>query len=146
MIVHNEATEAEIRSLVDDRIRAVREKDVDGVTNRLAPDIVVFDVINPLRYLGASAVRRRVEEWFSSFRGPLGFEMLDVVVETSGDVAYSHSLNGVTGTTMDGKHVAMWWRATMCYRRVEGRWVITHEHNSVPFDPRTGKASIELRP
>jgi ketosteroid isomerase-like protein len=47
---------------------------------------------------------------------------------------------------MDGKRLEMWWRSTVCYQRIEGRWMVTHEHNSVPFDPQTGKASLDLRP
>jgi ketosteroid isomerase-like protein len=40
----------------------------------------------------------------------------------------------------------MCWRATVCYRKIYGSWMVTHEHNSVPFDPQTGKASLNLEP
>jgi len=36
----------------------------------------------------------------------------------------------------------MWWRATVCYRKMDGEWKITHEHNSVSFDVKSGKASL----
>jgi hypothetical protein len=28
----------------------------------------------------------------------------------------------------------MWWRTTICFRKIDGKWMVTHEHNSVPFD------------
>ena len=29
--------------------------------------------------------------------------------------------------------ISFWMRATMCFERVDGKWRIVHEHNSVPF-------------
>jgi hypothetical protein len=33
-------------------------------------------------------------------------------------------------------------RTTDCVRKVKGKWLIVHEHNSVPVDPATGKADL----
>jgi uncharacterized glyoxalase superfamily protein PhnB len=33
-----------------------------------------------------------------------------------------------------------WMRVTACFKRIEGRWRIVHEHVSVPFNPMTGEA------
>jgi ketosteroid isomerase-like protein len=63
-----------------------------------------------------------------------------------GEVAFCHFLNGVQGTTTAGKQVDMWWRATACCRKSDSKWTIVHEHDSVPFDMETGKASIDLKP
>ncbi len=30
--------------------------------------------------------------------------------------------------------------------KIEGRWLITHEHSSVPFDVGSGKALLDLQP
>jgi hypothetical protein len=40
----------------------------------------------------------------------------------------------------------MWWRATVCFREVDGRWLATHEYASVPFDVADGKTSLGLKP
>ena len=40
----------------------------------------------------------------------------------------------------------MWNRATLCFRKIDGKWRIMHEHDSVPFDPETGLASTNLEP
>ena len=40
----------------------------------------------------------------------------------------------------------MWVRSTVCYRKIDGRWVVTHEHTSVPFDAESGKVSFDLKP
>lgn len=138
--------EAEIRAIVERRAEAIRAKDVDGSVAGFAPDVLLFDVVGPLRSIGADAVRRRLAEWFSSFRGPIGFELRDSSITAGDDVAFSHSLNRVVATTLDGTALDMWWRATACYRRIDGAWRMTHEHASVPFDPADGRASLNLDP
>lgn len=78
--------------------------------------------------------------------GPLGYEMADLSIATGDDIAYCHSLNRVSGTKVGGGQLVMWWRATVCWRRVGGTWRVTHEHSSVPFDPHSGMAALDLEP
>ncbi len=137
---------ANIQGLINDRIKAVRAKDIHGAMSNIAPDILSFDVVNPLQYTGSEAFRKRANEWFSSFQGPLGYELRDVSITTGEDVAFSHSLNHVSATKADGAELDMWWRATVCYRKIDGKWMVTHEHNSVPFDGESGRASLGLVP
>lgn len=138
--------ETHIRALIDRRIGAVRAKDVNAALSDIAPDIISFDVVNPLQYVGSDALRKRVEEWFASFQGAIGLEVANLSIAASNDVAFSYSLNRVSGTTMDGGDIDMWLRATVCYRKIDGQWMVAHEHNSVPFDPASGKASLDLEP
>ena len=140
------ADEVQIRALIDDRAKAVRAKDINSAMSSIAPDIVSFDVVNPLRYTGSDAARRRAAEWFSSFQGPLGYEIRDLCIATGDEVAFCHSLNRVSGTQRDGQKLEMWWRATVCCRKIDGKWLVAHEHSSVPFDAESGRASIDLEP
>lgn len=138
--------EAQIRKLIDNREKAVRARDVEGSTANIAPDIVWFDVVNPLQHLGSDALKKRAEEWFASFEGPIGYEMRDLSITASDDVAFSHGLNHVSATKTGGEQLDMWWRTTVCFRKIDEQWTVTHEHNSVPFDVGTGRASMELKP
>ena len=138
--------QTEIRALIEDRIQAVRAKDVNASISNLAPDILSFDVVNPLQRSGSDASKKRAEEWFSSFQGPIGYEIRDLSITASDNVAFSHGLSHVSATRIDGGPLDMWWRTTICYRKIDGKWVVTHEHNSVPFDVEGGKASLDLKP
>ena len=106
----------------------------------------MFDVVNPLQRVGSEAAKQRLAEWFSTFQGPIGYELRDLSITAGEDVAFSHSLNRVSATTTDGEKLDMWWRATVCYRKLDGRWMVTHEHASVPFDVKSGQASLDLEP
>ena len=136
----------QIRALMDARMEAVRARDVNASVSNLAADILSFDVVNPLRHIGSDASRKRAEEWFSSLQGSVGYEIRDLSITAGDDVAFSHGLSHVSATTADGGHLDMWWRTTVCFRKIDGKWMVTHEHNSVPFDVKSGKASLDLNP
>jgi len=138
--------EVQIRSLIEARIKAIRAKDVEGATGSISEEIVLFDVVDPLRSIGSDALKKRAATWFSSFDGSIGFEIRDLAIAAANDIAFSYGLNHVSATTMDGTKLEMWWRTTVCYRKIRDKWIVTHEHNSVPFDVGTGKASLELQP
>jgi ketosteroid isomerase-like protein len=107
---------------------------------------LTFDVVNPLQQTGSSGSRKRAEDWFSSFRGPISYEIRDLDITAGDDVAFSHGLSHVSATKADGGQLDMWWRTTICFRKFDEKWMVTHEHNSVPFDPKSGKASLDLKP
>jgi uncharacterized protein (TIGR02246 family) len=138
--------EVQIRKLMESRIEAVRTKDVNASITNLAPDVMSFDVVNQLLYVGSDASRRRAKEWFTSFQGTIGYEIRDLSITAGDDVAFSHGLSHVSATSKDGGELDMWWRTTVCFSKVEGKWIIMHEHNSVPFDVESGKASLDLKP
>jgi uncharacterized protein (TIGR02246 family) len=137
---------ARIRQLVEHRLEAIRAKDVERSTSMMTEDYLLFDVVDPLQSKGASAASNRAKQWFASFRGPIGYEIRDLQISASDGVGFSHGLNHVSATKLDGNPLDMWWRATVCYRKVDGRWQITHEHNSVPFEVNSSKASLDLKP
>jgi ketosteroid isomerase-like protein len=141
-----EIDEVKIRTLIDNRIKATRQKDIDLALINYAPDVLSFDVIDPLQYTGSKAIRKRLEEWFSSFQGDVGLEINDLEISCSTDVAFGHGLSHVHAIKTDGKKLDMWWRETVCLRKINGKWTITHIHSSVPFNVENGKASLSLKP
>jgi hypothetical protein len=40
----------------------------------------------------------------------------------------------------------MSWPAAIWFRTVDGAWLVTDEHASVPFDGTSGRASLDLGP
>lgn len=139
--------EAKIRQLIDNWAKALRAKDVNRLMSHYAPGILVFDLAPPLQYVGTDAYRKNWEEWFPSFQGPVGYEVRDLSIATGNDVAFSHSLNRISGTRTNGEETDVWVRATVGFRKSDGNWMITHEHISVPFymEPPF-KASLDLKP
>ena len=140
--------EVQIRQLIDHWANALRAKDAEKSVSHYAADNVMFVMAPPLQYTpGNSPGKQGVEDWFATWNGPLGYEIRDLTITASDDVAFSHSLNRMSGTKTDGEKVDMWLRATLCFRKIGGQWKIAHEHESVPFYmDGSYKAAVDLKP
>jgi PhnB protein len=137
--------EARIRALVDSWATAIRAKDVDGVLGHHAADAVTFDLAPPLLSTGADAAG--LQAWFSTWQGSLGYEIRDLTITAGDDVAFCHGLNRLSGIKNDGEKVAMWFRQTLCWRKIAGEWRIAHQHESVPFYmDGSYRAAVDLKP
>lgn len=53
----NGTAQTRISALIDTRVKAVHDKNIDALLANHAPGISTFDVLNPLRYSGVDAVR-----------------------------------------------------------------------------------------
>jgi PhnB protein len=136
--------EAGVQDVIDEWANAIRAKDADGVVSLQTDDFVQFALAPPLR---AEALDRNgLEEWFSSWQGRIDYEIREQTITAGEEVAFSHSLNHMTATTTDGQPTDLWFRQTMCLRRVSGEWRIAHEHDSVPLHMDDGRAAVDLEP
>ncbi len=143
---HKKNDEAAIQGLLDDGIRSLRSKNIEGVMSLYAQEVVSFDIVPPLQYMGADAFRKRWEEVFLVYQGPINYEMHDLSITVGDDVAFSHSLNRISGTMNNGQQTDLWLRWTACFRKIGGKWLIVHHQNSVPVDLEHGKAVLDLKP
>lgn len=138
--------EADVRQRIAMLVQSIRAMDLEGVMSHYAPDIVSFDVQPPLRQVGAAGKRKNWVEAFAVFQPPLDYEIRDLTIAVSGDVAFAYSLNRLSGSLGDGTRSGIWVRATLCLRKIDGSWLIAHDHASVPLDFATGKALVNLEP
>ncbi|WP_214414269.1 YybH family protein [Sphaerisporangium fuscum] len=134
------SNESEVRALLDNRVAACQTKDIDRLMSLYSSDIVYYDVVPPLQYVGTEEVRRNFVRWFDGYDGPIGLETHDLTIATSGDVAVANMLHLDTGTRPNGLQTAIWVRATVCCRRSGDKWLITQEHISVPINPENLQA------
>jgi ketosteroid isomerase-like protein len=144
-------TEAEalIRGRVEELVAALNAKDIDGVISLFAPNLVSFDIaphFGALRYFGADNKRRAWQEAFATFTGPFDYEVHELNVTTEGELAFVHSLNHVKASLGSAQISELWLRWTACLRRMDGLWLIVHDHVSVPADLEHGRAVLNLTP
>jgi ketosteroid isomerase-like protein len=140
------STEPEIHALLERWSEAARAKDIDRLMSLYSPDIVYFDVVPPLKYTGSAAVRANFLRWFDGFESSIGQEIRDSNILVSGDIAVAYMLIRASGSLKDGREVGYWVRATVCCKRSNHRWLITHEHISLPFDFESGSVAMDLVP
>ncbi|PZS33869.1 MAG: DUF4440 domain-containing protein [Pseudonocardiales bacterium] len=141
--------EAQVRQLLEAKQAAMRTRDAQAVVARYASDAVTYDLAPPLAKVGAEARdASALRNWFSGFSGDIGNELRDLTVDVSGNRAYCHGLSRLTATPLGAPaSFTMWFRTTVCLHRVDGSWLITHEHSSTPFYmDGSFKAAVDLQP
>lgn len=139
-----EADAAAIRALIEAMGNAHRDKDADAITAPYTPDAVICDLAPPLAH---GPDRDGMAAWLATWQGPVEVTVRDLVVETDGDLAFTHALEHVAATTLDGQQAAWWMRSTHCLRRIEGQWRVVHHHTSVPFHMDGSlRAAVDLEP
>jgi len=138
---------AAIEALERRFVAAFCMKDVVQIMTCFAPGIVVFDLTIPRQHVGHAAYAKDWEGMFARIDGPLDVELADLAITTNGSsLAFSHSIVHVAGRRRDGGTVGHHARVTHVYEKIDGAWVIVHEHVSVPIDMATGKPDFQSKP
>ncbi len=137
--------EAHVRAMIEDWAKAMRAKDADRVLFHSAPGVVHFSLAPPL--IADEAGPNGLEAWFSTWQGPIGYEIRDLAVTARDDLAFCLSLTRLSGTKTSGEKADLWFRHTLCFRKIGGAWKIVHSHESVPFYmDGSFKAAVDLKP
>ncbi len=137
--------EAEIRGRLDTWAKALYAKDLDALMAHYASDTITFDLMPPQQVNGADRYRKNFERWFASMPGPISYEIQDLRITMSDDVAFCHGLTHITGTRAHGEKADYWVRVTVGFQKRDGQWMMIHDHVSMPFDMQTMKAVSELQ-
>ena|ERR1700744_3867123 len=124
--------ETEVRAVIEATTKAHRDKDVTAIGARYAPEIVSYDLSPPLMHRGFNTKEKQA--WLDTWEGPIEVETRDFEITVAGDCAFAYGYFRLAGTPKSaGQPISFWMRATICLRKINGTWKITHEHESVPF-------------
>ena len=146
MPARREADEARIRDQVDKIVEGIRARDLERLRQVYAPDVVSFDVEPPLQHVGIEAKLKNWANVFAFFRD-VTYEVRELAVSVGDEVAFGHCFGRLSGTLADGMVTGgMWVRVTLCFRKIDGNWLIAHDQASVPYDAASGKGVADLEP
>jgi ketosteroid isomerase-like protein len=137
---------AAVERRMDSWLQAVRNKDVDALMAHYSPDLLVYTLAPPMRSQGQAIPRQAWKDFFASFDGPIHYEVRDRRISHGSDVAFATSVNHIRGTRKDGERLDLWIRVTVGLCKIDGQWMATHEHVSVPIDMTTTKAIFDQAP
>lgn len=114
---------------------AIAAGDAERAFSVFADDAVVYNLAPPL-IAGTGSRDADVEgmrQWLATFTAPPRLAHRDPVVHVDGDLALVHSLTSMTAEAVQGGEFTLWFRSTYALRRTGGRWLVVHQHESVPF-------------
>jgi uncharacterized protein (TIGR02246 family) len=125
--------EQQVRALIERWVTAVQQEDLEGVLADHADDIVMYDVPPPYDGIrGIDAYRDSWPQFFEWQRQGAVFELVELDVTAGDDVAFAHALLRCGQQEDFDKQPDNRLRLTIGLRKVDDRWVVTHEHHSFP--------------
>ena len=127
-----------IRAVLEQWSSATRAGRQDAVLDNHLPDVLIYDVLAPMKYEGAAAYRKSWDEWQPDTQSEGQFELEDLSVTAGADVAFAHGFIKCGGTLPDGRTFEDLVRATFCLRKVSGSWKVAHQHISKPIQLKAG--------
>jgi ketosteroid isomerase-like protein len=141
-----EVAEAQIRLQINNIAEGIRAQDLDGLKRLYTADVVSFDVEPPLQHVGVAAKMKNWSNVFTFFQDAT-YEVRDLKLTVGEDVAFGHCFGRLSGTLRNGTATnGMWVRATFCFQKEDGNWLIAHDQVSVPLDMASGKGVTDLEP
>ena len=136
--------EAEVRAVIEDWALALSAKDTRRVLSHYGEGVVQFTLAPPLV---TDEGAEELSVWFDSWQGPVGYELRDLTITATSDIAFGHGLTRLTGTKTDGEKADLWFRLTLGLRKLGGAWRIVHMHESIPFYmDGSYRAATDLKP
>ncbi|MEU4690338.1 nuclear transport factor 2 family protein [Actinoplanes sp. NPDC023714] len=138
----------EIAEVIERKAALLQKGDAEAVLAYYAPSFVEYNLAPPLRQPTTSRQERvaALRAWMGTFAAPPRREVTQLEITTDGDVAFATSLDCLSAVS-EGTPFQLWFRVTLGLRRIDGRWLVTHEHESVPFEmDGSFRASTDLTP
>ncbi|HTY56468.1 MAG TPA: nuclear transport factor 2 family protein [Candidatus Binataceae bacterium] len=133
---------SEIRAIQLSIASAAEARNLDAIMSHYLPGdkLFVFDMYPPRAYLGWDQFRADWKNFLDNLKGPISYKLGDLQSASDGEFGYTHMIQYIRGTTLDGKPFKLNLRETDVYRKVNGKWMIIHVHASVPvnLDTRQG--------
>ena len=128
----NQSAETQIRDVIESWAANTRQGNQDAVLANHATDVLIYDVLPPIKYEGAAAYRASWGDWQPDTVGPTRFDLQDLTITAGDEVGFAHCLIQCGGTLESGRTFEDLVRSTFCLRKVAGKWVIAHQHVSMP--------------
>jgi ketosteroid isomerase-like protein len=123
--------EQQIREMVARWAQAVRERDMEGAIAKHGEEMVMFDVPPPFALRGIEEYKASWVPFFEWMGDSGGFEVDQLEVTAGQDVAFCHGrvrCKGWREKDRQGLNI----RLTVCLRKIDGEWIVMHEHHSEP--------------
>ena len=142
------ASVAAIKALEANFVAGVNAKDSAKIMENYEhnPSLVVFDLLPPRQYTGWEAYKKDWEGVLAGCKSAPKMEMTDLAIDAGRDFGFGHNIQHMTCSGTSGAPMDITIRVTDGYKKIRGKWLIAHEHVSVPVDLETGKADLNSKP
>ena len=125
--------EAQVLAVLRRWANATRKGQRDAILANHLPNVLIYDVLAPMKYEGAKAYRRSWDAWQPDTQGEAQFELQDLSILAGADQAFAQCFIRCGGTLSNGRAFEDLVRATFCLVKASGSWKVAHQHISKPL-------------
>ena len=127
------ANEKQIKELIENWALAVRNRDIAAILAHHSEDMVMYDVPPPFQSNGIAAYR---ESWntFFAFTKRGVFDILELHITAGDEVAFCFAKMKCEDKSGSNDYLPLEFRLTIGLKKINGQWIIVHEHHSVPAE------------
>ena len=123
--------ETQIKTLIENWAKAVRNKDIKQILAHHSNDIVMYDVPEPFQSIGIEAYRKTWDLFFAfTKQGVFDIQELNIVADEN--VAFCFATMKCSNKTDTVDFVDLPFRLTIGLKKINNQWTIIHEHHSIP--------------
>jgi ketosteroid isomerase-like protein len=129
-----QTAESQIRAILEAWADAIRRHDLSGILAHHDKEIVMFDVPPPLQSRGIDEYRKTWDLFFRYHKPSQAFDIEELAITAGADIAFAVAIMRCGSDTSSGpaEQGGFPFRLTIGLRKIDGNWLITHEHHSVP--------------
>jgi ketosteroid isomerase-like protein len=131
MTMVSNTNEIQVRNIVENWAKAVRNKDINAIVAHHADNVVMYDVPPPFQSVGIDAYRKTWDLYYKYTR-PDVFDILDLNITAGEDVAFCFAKMKCEDKSTTDNYVPLEFRLTIGLKKINDQWTIIHEHHSVP--------------
>ena len=135
-------SKAAIADVLEKGCQAFAAGDISGAMAPYSEDVLLYDIAPPYR-----TSYQQLKEANAALRGMMAetprctYKDMQITI-VAPDFAYAIYLLPYAARLKNGRQLNVQGRGTDLFRKIDGKWMIVHEHFSVPADPMTGKAEL----
>ena len=123
--------ETQIKTLIENWTKAVRNKDIKQILAHHSNDIVMYDVPEPFQSVGIEAYRKTWDLFFTfTKQGVFDIQELNIVADENVAFCFATMKCSDKSDTVD--FVDLPFRLTIGLKKINNQWTIIHEHHSIP--------------
>lgn len=138
--------EIAVRKRLEKWLQASRAMDIDALRDCYLPDMVSYDCHSAFQFRSFDGYGNHLAMCFAHISGPVTLEMHELSVVADDHVAFCHATLRCSCTGTSGMEHRSWLRSTICMKKIDGGWLVAHDHCSAPFDPMTSQAMLDAGP
>jgi ketosteroid isomerase-like protein len=113
--------------------KATQEDKRDDILINHHKDVLIYDVLPPMKYNSANAYKASWDDWHPNTESESVFTLKDLQIQAGEKHGFATCFIQCGGILPNGKKFSDLVRATFCLALLRGKWKIVHQHISKPF-------------